>query len=193
MGKPYQYSDSSRFVKQVADTEPKVNRSRLGFSGKTLWDWLQLLIIPIILASGAIWFNIQQNQASQQIALDQQRQTDLSACIVDIQGLLLNADLRTSKPSDKVRVVAKAEVLSTLGQLDGERKGFLIRFLSEAGLVTSTSQNAGPVIDLSGADLSKADLSGTVETVLFISYPSPTPGELGGGSISVEPGQNTVI
>jgi len=52
---------------------------------KTLWDWLQLLIIPVVLATGALWFNMQQNQVSQtlnaqqhasdvQMALDQQRE-----------------------------------------------------------------------------------------------------------------------
>jgi hypothetical protein len=34
-----------------------------GFGGepaKTLWDWLQLLIVPAVLALGALWFNYTQ-------------------------------------------------------------------------------------------------------------------------------------
>jgi|GEM_PF-5686617 len=29
-----------------------------GFAGKTLWDWLQLLIIPLVLAVAALLFNL---------------------------------------------------------------------------------------------------------------------------------------
>src|SRR6266480_3014090 len=28
-----------------------------GFAGKTLWDWLQLLVVPILLAIGGFWLN----------------------------------------------------------------------------------------------------------------------------------------
>src|SRR5436305_4429763 len=28
-----------------------------GFRGKTLWDWMQLLVIPIMLAVGGFWLN----------------------------------------------------------------------------------------------------------------------------------------
>ena len=118
---------------------------------KTLWDWLQLLIIPVLLAAGALWFNAQQSQMSQQlsdmqrqqgmqIATDQQRETTLKTTMDDIKdllgygnnSLLLNKGLIASKPGDEIRVVARAEVLSALRQLDGKRKGILIQFLYEA-------------------------------------------------------------
>jgi hypothetical protein len=28
-----------------------------GFSKRKLWDWLQLLVIPVVLAAGGFWFN----------------------------------------------------------------------------------------------------------------------------------------
>ena len=56
-----------------------------GFSGKTLWDWLQLLAllaIPlvVILGLGSLWFNEQQSQQYLVIGktvAEQQHQTDL--------------------------------------------------------------------------------------------------------------------
>lgn len=38
--------------------------------GKTLWDWLDLLIAPIILALGALWFNKQQRNLELEIKTD---------------------------------------------------------------------------------------------------------------------------
>ena len=132
-----------------------------GLSDKTLWDWLQLLAvlaIPVAIAMGTAWFSYQQNQTSlqiserqhnndQAIALDQQRETTLKTCLDDIRDLLLNKSLRASKPEDEVRVVARVEVLAALRQLDGERKGLLMDFLSEAGLITWNGNNV--IIDLS--------------------------------------------
>ena len=35
-----------------------------GLAGRTLWDWLQLLIIPVVLALGVWWLNrLQQQEA----------------------------------------------------------------------------------------------------------------------------------
>ena len=42
-----------------------------GFAGKTLWDWLQLLFVPIILAIGGFWLN--QLQKSREERTTEQR------------------------------------------------------------------------------------------------------------------------
>jgi hypothetical protein len=96
-----------------------------GLSDKTLWDWLQLLIIPAVLAAAVAWFNLAQTQislqASQkqhdtdvQIASDQQREDVLVAFENDISDLLLNHNLLSSKDGDEVRVVARARTLTAL-------------------------------------------------------------------------------
>jgi hypothetical protein len=61
-----------------------------GLRGKTLWDWLQLLIIPLVLAVIALIFQLansrterqiarQRYEQDQQIALDKQRKDLLQA------------------------------------------------------------------------------------------------------------------
>ncbi len=45
-----------------------------GFTGKTLWDWLQLLgvlAIPIVVGFGAAWFTRIQQQRDQRLAREQ--------------------------------------------------------------------------------------------------------------------------
>jgi uncharacterized protein YjbI with pentapeptide repeats len=140
-----------------------------GFVGKTLWDWFNLLagavLIPLVIAAATIGFGWQQNQLAQKqhdsdqaIALDQQRQAILQAYEDTIKDLLLTKGLQTSKPGDGVRTVARAETLSALRQLDGERKGLLMQFLSEGDLI-SQNTDGDAIIPLIGVDLRKANLS----------------------------------
>jgi hypothetical protein len=81
--------------------------------GKTLWDWLQLLIIPAVLAVGGYAFNLtvsrneQKNtqlrdKAEREIASDNQRKAALQEYIDKMSELLLEKRLRESKPEDEV-------------------------------------------------------------------------------------------
>jgi hypothetical protein len=134
--------------------------------GKTLWDGLQLLIIPVALALAVAWLNMQQNQASLQVSQqqyqtslkitqDQERATTLTTYIDNMSDLLLNHKLRESQPTDEVQVVARARTLSALGELDPKRKGTLLTFLYEAKLINYGSA----IISLKGANLFETDLS----------------------------------
>lgn len=135
---------------------------------KTLWDWLQLLIIPVFLTGGGFWFTAQQNALSQQlsqqqynqskwITSDQQKDMTLVTTMNDLSDLLLNKGLYASQPGAEVRVIARAKILSAFSVLDTTRKSRLLRFLVEAQIVTSKPSQE-PIISLSGADLSGANL-----------------------------------
>src|SRR6266852_4577985 len=41
--------------------------------GKTLWDWMQLLIVPLVLAVGGLLFNLAMNSNAQKIASNNQQ------------------------------------------------------------------------------------------------------------------------
>ena len=132
---------------------------------KTLWNWLELLIIPVVLATGAVWFNWSQQQlefavteerAQIERELEEERlkESRLQAYLDSMSDLLLHEHLRTSDVDSEVSQVARARTLTVLRHLDGERKGILLRFLKEAGLI----DRADPVISLLDADLSEAKL-----------------------------------
>jgi uncharacterized protein YjbI with pentapeptide repeats len=136
-----------------------------GFVGKTLWDWLGLLAalaIPVVVGFGAAWFTVQQGKVSARENTDNQRETALQAYIDKMSELLLEKKLRVSAEDDEVRKIARARTLTILPRLDAKRKRSVLQFLHESGLIF-TKDN--PIVDLSGADLSnanlvKADLSG---------------------------------
>ncbi len=140
---------------------------------RTLWDWLQLLIIPLVLAVAALLFNrattraeqkiaAQRYEQDQQIALDKQHEDLLQAYLDRMSELLLEKDLRT-KPSEEVKNVARVRTITVLTQLDARRIGYVFTFLREAGLMSTTSSDN--VVSLKDADLhavkwSHADLRG---------------------------------
>lgn len=129
-----------------------------GFREKTLWDWLQLLIVPIVLSAGAYFFSRAEKRNEQRIADDNQREAALQAYLDRMTELLLDRGLRTSQPDDDVRMVARAQTLTVLQRLDPDRKARVVRFLYEANLLWEKQ----PVIKLDGADLTKANLSGVI-------------------------------
>jgi hypothetical protein len=124
-------------------------------SGKTLWDWLQLLIIPLALAVIAILFNRSERKNEQKIASDNQQETALQAYLDRLSELLMKEGLRTSQPEDEVRTVARVRTLTVLRQLDEDRKAYVIQFLYESDLVCAGVDKC--IIDLTGADLFFAD------------------------------------
>src|SRR6266480_6643291 len=48
---------------------------------KTLWDWMQLLIIPLVLAVAALLFNLANSRTERHIAQDNQHETALQEYI----------------------------------------------------------------------------------------------------------------
>lgn len=135
-------------------------------SGKTLYDWLQLLIVPVVLAIGGYLFSLtlnrnerkasdKHNQTEREIAQDNQREAALQEYIDKMSELLLEKHLRKSQAEDEVRNIARVRTLTVLSRLDGDRKRSVVQFLYESGLIDKNNS----VIDLEGADLRKVNLS----------------------------------
>ena len=138
-----------------------------GFETKTLWDVLDLAIVPLMLAIGAVFFNWQQKkreveiedkraQTEREIASDRSQENALQTYLDRLTELLLEKGLRESRQDDEVRTVARTRTLVVLRELDGNRKGLLVRFLFESHLIT----NRNSIIYLNGADLSGVNLAG---------------------------------
>jgi len=142
-------------------------------SYKTLYDWLQLLIIPVVLAVAGFWFNHRERKEAEQraetdqeieqqraqterdIAEDNQREAALQAYINEMSELLLHENLRDSEPENEVRNIARVRTLTVLPYLDGKRKCSVLKFLHESKLIVKDNT----IVNVSGADLSNADLS----------------------------------
>jgi hypothetical protein len=138
-----------------------------GFTGKTLWDWLQLLAalaIPLVVGFGAVWFTIRQGKVADAENKDNQRETALQVYIDKMSELLLDKQLRDSSEEDEVRKVARVRTLTVLSRLDSDRKRSVLQFLYESGLIDKDrciiDLSGGSSYGLDGADLYEADLFG---------------------------------
>jgi len=149
----------------------------VGLHGVTLYSWLQLLIIPAVLAVAGYVINLtisrsdqeateqrtqsereateKRTETEREIALDNQREAVLQSYIDKIAELLLEKKLRESKSEeDEVRKIARVRTLTTLARLDKDRKKDVLQFLSEAGLI----ERDKTLIHLRDANLSGANL-----------------------------------
>lgn len=104
---------------------PELKPNQQYRSEKTLWDWLQLLVIPLMLAIGGFWLNQiqksrderateQRDKTEHEIAADNQRETALQTYLDKMSELLLEKKLRDSVEEDEIRKVARARTLTVL-------------------------------------------------------------------------------
>lgn len=170
----------SKTTETTVDGKTKITTVEQFEPGKTLWDWLSVLIIPASLASLGFWFQKQQQrqidkqeQLEKDIAETNLREEALQAYLDRVTVLLLDPDFygSTSENSSTTEItynvreaalkVIHARTLSILRRLgsDGLRKGSVIRFLIDTELIYEMQLNFEEA-DLRGADLSSLDLSG---------------------------------
>ncbi len=128
------------------------------YPSKSLWDWMQLLVVPVVLAGAALWFNATQKRRDEVIAEDRQQATVLDAYLATMTTLLIDKGLKGSAMESEPRAVARAQTLTVVERLNGQRKGSIVRFLYESHLIDKDE----PIVALSGADLSGADLRGAI-------------------------------
>src|SRR4051812_10016274 len=112
---------------------------RLGFRGKTLWDWLQLMIVPAILIGVTLEFNAAQTRrddavagrrlVSDRVAAENVRQdTTLNDYFKQMSDLMLTKKLLSSKALDPVASVARTVTVTALRRLNAERQGEVVQF-----------------------------------------------------------------
>ncbi len=137
---------------------------------RTLWDWLGLLAalaVPVVVGLGAAWFTAQQGKVSDAENTDNQHENALQNYIDKMSELLLHKrlselllDEQVSESRDiQVVIIARARTATVLRTLDPVRRGSLIRFLSQAGILTKCIEDDLKRMDLRGANLCQVNLS----------------------------------
>lgn len=127
-------------------------------SSKTLWDWLQLLLVPLILAIVAYLLNESQQKRQRETEQNKQNQSTLDSYFDRMTELLLKEKLKESPVDSEARALARTLSLTALRNLDGKRKGQVIQFLYESKLIFTGKGKT--IVYLEMADLTEADLSG---------------------------------
>ena len=145
--------------------------TRRELGGKTVWDWLQLLIVPIMLSLITIAFTWQQDVRQQRIEdsraqrarkIEEQRaqQATLQSYLDQMGTLLLDRDLHGADEDSDVRRLARARTLVALDALGSGRQNKVFRFLSETELIQARSGDRPPIISLKYASLRGFELQG---------------------------------
>lgn len=169
-----------KVTEEYAPDGSLTKKTREGPPEKTVSDWVAwsaqvagtgtLIISVIALAIGVYQFKAQQSDSAQmqatQVAvtqaqtLDQQRQATLVGYLDDMSNLLLTYHLGEPYEVSGARPIAQARTYAAVRNLDGARKGTLVRFLLEAGLLNEdTAKKLPPIISLLNADLRGADFT----------------------------------
>ena len=146
-----------------------------GFAGKTLWDWMELLIVPAALAAVALYFSraeasraralaAENAQGERERQLDRAREAALQDYLDRMSDLLLQQDLASGEAGETSRELARTRTLTVLRRLDGVRKSLVLAFLYDARLITlgplEDGRQAPGAVSLQGADFSGAQLEG---------------------------------
>jgi len=167
IGYRYQWTGFGEDVRPETDAH-EVRRA------KTLWDWLALLIIPVVLAVGGLWFSFAQDVRQQETEEQRARGAALQAYLDEIGDLLLDKKLQPENLDNEARTLARARTLTILERLNpgpseeaspsgqpslgSDRRRSVLQFLYESNLISKENV----IVDLAGADLSDANLTGAV-------------------------------
>ena len=152
-----------------------------GLGGKTAWDWLDLVVIPLGIALALSLYKRAQrrtelevaesnNAAEQKVAQRQQWQRTFESYIDRMTSLILDNALLESADSSEVKGIARTRTMAALRSLNGFWRGEIVRFLLDAHVLQGSkdtepkeANGAEPtdenVIRLSGANLREAELN----------------------------------
>jgi uncharacterized protein YjbI with pentapeptide repeats len=145
--------------------------TRRELGGKTVWDWLQLLIVPIMLSLITVAFTWQQgvrqqrfenSRAEQARKIEEQRaqHATLQSYLDQMGTLLLDRGLDGADEDSDVRRLARARTLVVLDALGSGRQNKVFRFLSETELIQAGTGDRPPIISLKYASLRGFELQG---------------------------------
>jgi hypothetical protein len=106
---------------------------KVGVHDKTFWDWLSILIVPVLLTLGGILFAAYQDLRQQenedqrtktQQEIEEQRAQDeaLQAYLDQMSQLMLEHNLRDAEADSEGRTLATARTLTVLQSLADPRR-----------------------------------------------------------------------
>ena len=146
-----------------------------GFQGRTLWDWMDVFGVPVVVVVAGGLFALATQKSNQRAQAEREAEADragaeilrgyldsMSRLVVDVD---VDSGLSAAPAGSAARAVASALTFAALRSLSGPRKGILVRYLHDSNLI-SVGNTVVPLsladlsdIDLFGADLNLADLS----------------------------------
>lgn len=135
----------------------KYDENKDGPRAKTLWDWLDLLIIPFVLSILAWSYKESEKENIKRSEEERSQNEQLDSFINIMTELITNHDLGKDEASSETSTIARTRINLAFSNLNGERKGQVLQFLFEANLI-----NKKPKISLIGGNIKNSILNGIV-------------------------------
>ena len=145
-----------------------VKAENTGFD-KTLWQWMDLLLVPAALGIGVWGLNRAEKARERETTKDQLRESALQAYFDTMTELLLEHDSKKHPVNDleinhdkekKRKSLARSRTLSILKGLGKERKEQVIQFLYESELIKKPIFVGMKLADLANANFKGITLEG---------------------------------
>lgn len=122
----------------------------MGFEGRTLWDWINVISVPMIVGLATLVINNAQKELEQRSLIESAVQNYFDR----VSTLVLSGE---QKP-ELTEIVIRAQTKAILNLVEGEGAGRILAFLSEMELLKRiASEFEG--LNLAGSDLKGLDLS----------------------------------
>jgi hypothetical protein len=105
--------------------------------GVTLWNVFKVMAVPITVGAAVPLLNWLQKKRELEVESQRAQDAALQAYLDQMSQLLTDEDrpLHRSQQGDSLSTVARARTLTVLTRLNGERKGSVVRFLYESGVI----------------------------------------------------------
>lgn len=115
---------------------------------KTLWDFVQLLVIPVVLSLGVLYFNQQERKTERRMTEERAQDSALQNYLDRLSDLILSRSLLDEEKSlersdaSPVHQVAQVRTITILRQLNTRRQNIIFQFLRDTNLAASLLTNA---------------------------------------------------
>jgi hypothetical protein len=136
-------------------TSPLLNdQGEVIYPGKSIWDLVQLLIVPLMLAVVAYMFNSTQAQRERELAERRNQEEVLETFIHNMSELILEHDLMHAGQKSPTGILARTMIRTSVYRVSPAKKSAMVRFLKEAGLIDGPES----VVSVAGCDFREARL-----------------------------------
>lgn len=131
-----------------------IRAGNTGFEEQNLWEWMKLLIVPLLIPVSLLWLTRRTQENEKALANYKATKEELQNYFDRMTELLLKHSLKTSAEDSETRSIARSITFAVAPELNSVQKGQLLIFLYDAGLIFRYS----PILNLGGVDLQKVSI-----------------------------------
>jgi uncharacterized protein YjbI with pentapeptide repeats len=124
---------------------------------KTLWEWLDLLLIPFVVGIIAWSFKEAEKETASKSEYERSQNETLDSFVNIMTELITKHNLANKSSSLETKIIARTRINLAFSNLNGARKGQVLQFLFESGLI-----DYNPKINIIGGNMKNTILDGIV-------------------------------